>query len=64
MSDSSASPTAQQVGCGGTGSTKWTVVLDSLTATAANFTVTQGGIIVFCRNYVASDPSPNTGTPC
>jgi hypothetical protein len=55
-------PTAQQVGCGGVGSTQWTVVLDSLIATAATFTITQDGTVVFCRNYVLGGPS--TGTPC
>ena len=55
-------PTAQEVGCGGTGSTQWTVVLNSLTATSAQFVVTQEGVTLFCWNYVlGGDP---TGTPC
>ena len=55
-------PTAQQVGCGGKGSGNWTVELLSLTATNANFTVTQNGTIVFCRNYTLGGSA--TGTPC
>ncbi|EWT00087.1 hypothetical protein N865_18015 [Intrasporangium oryzae NRRL B-24470] len=55
-------PTAQQVGCGGTGSTQWTVVLTSLTATAAQFVVTQSGATLFCWNYTLG--GPNTGTTC
>lgn len=55
-------PTAQQVGCGGQGSTQWTVVLNTLTATSAQFVVTQEGATLFCWNYVkGGDP---TGTPC
>lgn len=52
--------TAQQVGCGGGGSNNWTVVLNTLTATSAQFTITQNGAIVFCRNYTGT----GTGTPC
>lgn len=55
-------PSAQDVGCGGIGSTKWTVVLDSLTATGAQFVVTQEGATLFCWNYVKGGSS--TGTPC
>ena len=55
-------PSAQDVSCGGQGSTKWTVVLDSLTATAANLTIRQAGEVVFCRNYTLDGPA--TGTPC
>lgn len=55
-------PTPQEVSCGGGGSTKWTVVLDSLIATGANFTITQAGTVVFCRNYTLG--GLNTGTPC
>ena len=55
-------PTAQQVGCGGGGSTAWTVVLDTLTATAAHFVVTQEGATLFCWNYTLGG-SP-TGTRC
>jgi hypothetical protein len=55
-------PTAQQVGCGGTGNTQWTVVLRSLEATAANLVVTQDGQQVLCRNYTLG--GPRTGTAC
>ena len=55
-------PTAQQVGCGGGGSTSWTVTLNTLTATGAHLEVTQGGSLIFCRNYtLGGDP---TGTAC
>jgi hypothetical protein len=55
-------PTAQQVGCGGSGSNNWTVVLNTLTATAAHLEITQNGSIVFCRNYtLGGDP---IGTAC
>jgi hypothetical protein len=55
---------AQAVGCGGSGSTQWTVVLNSLTATSAQFVVTQGmtGPQLFCWNYVLGGSS--TGTSC
>ena len=55
-------PTAQQAGCGGKGSTQWTVTLNSLTATAAHLEITQGGTVVFCRNYTATGPA--IGTAC
>ena len=55
-------PTPQQVGCGGAGNTKWSVVLDSLVATGANLTVTQDSTVVFCRNYTLGGPA--IGTPC
>ena len=55
-------PTPQQVGCGGGGSNNWTVTLNTLTATAAHLEVTQGGSIIFCRNYTLGG-SP-TGTAC
>jgi hypothetical protein len=55
-------PTAKQVGCGGTGSTKWKVKLDTLTATGAHLVITQKNKIVFCRNYTLGGPS--TGTAC
>jgi hypothetical protein len=55
-------PTAQQVGCGGKGSTQWTVVLNDLTATAAHLVITQDGAVVFCRNYTLGGPA--TGTAC
>src|SRR5262245_61286939 len=55
-------PSPQAVGCGGKGSNNWTVELVSLIATAAQFTITQDGTIVFCRNYALGGPA--TGTPC
>jgi hypothetical protein len=55
-------PSAQVVGCGGSGSTQWTVVLDTLTATAATFTVSQSGDVLFCWNYVLGGSA--TGTAC
>jgi len=55
-------PTAQQVGCGGGGSTSWSVTLNTLTATGAHLEVTQGGSLIYCRNYtLGGDP---TGTAC
>jgi hypothetical protein len=57
-------PTADQVGCGGQGSTGWTVQLNTLTATGANLTVTSGnpGPTVFCSNYTKGGAA--TGTSC
>jgi len=55
-------PTAKQVGCGGTGSTKWKVTLNSLTATGAHLVITQKNKVVFCRNYTLGGPA--TGTEC
>jgi hypothetical protein len=55
-------PSAKAVGCGGKGSTKWTVTLDTLTATGAHLAITQGGALVFCRNYTLGGPA--TGTAC
>ena len=55
-------PSAKQVGCGGTGSTKWTVTLDTLTAEAAHLEITQRNKLVFCRNYALGGAS--TGTAC
>jgi hypothetical protein len=57
-----ATPSSQDVGCGGKGSGNWTVELTGLTATAANFTVTQDGVVVFCRNYTLGGPA--IGTAC
>jgi hypothetical protein len=55
-------PTAQQVGCGGGGSTSWKVTLNTLTATGAHLEITQGGSLIFCRDYtLGGDP---TGTAC
>jgi hypothetical protein len=55
-------PSAQDVGCGGTGNTKWTVTLNTLTATAAHLEITQDGTVVFCRNYTIDGPA--IGTAC
>src|SRR5262249_265330 len=57
-------PTPQQVGSGGTGNTKWTVVLNSLPATGAHLEVRQpeGGTLVFCRDFTLGGSA--TGTPC
>jgi hypothetical protein len=44
-------PSAQTVGCGGGGSTQWTVVNPVVTVTSAQLKITQGGSIIFCRNY-------------
>src|SRR5262245_26007791 len=55
-------PSAQDVGCGGTGNTKWTVTLNTLTATAAHLEITQAGAVVFCRNYTLGGPA--IGTAC
>jgi hypothetical protein len=55
-------PTAQTVGCGGQGSTSWDVTLNTLTATAATLTITQGGNVIFCRNYTLGGSA--TGTAC
>jgi len=52
-----ATPTAQQVGCGGTGNTQWTVVLRSLVATGAHLVVTQDSQQVYCRDYTLGGPS-------
>jgi hypothetical protein len=53
-------PTAQEVGCGGQGSTQWTVVNPVVTVTGANLTITQNDVVVFCRNYTED----GTGTEC
>jgi hypothetical protein len=55
-------PSAQEVGCGGQGSTQWTVVLNTLTATAAHLEIKQNGVVVFCRNYMIDGPA--IGTAC
>src|SRR5439155_10237332 len=55
-------PSAKAVGCGGTGSTKWSVTLDSLIATGAHLVITQNNKVVFCRNYTPDGPA--TGTEC
>src|SRR6266576_2771833 len=55
-------PSAQTVGCGGGGSTQWTVVNPVVTVTGATLTIThgQGTAVIFCRNYTTS----GTGTAC
>jgi hypothetical protein len=58
----SPAPSAKTVGCGGTGSTNWTVTLHTLTATGAHLVIKQGGKIVFCRNYTLGGTA--TGTAC
>lgn len=55
-------PSAQQVGCGGGGSTSWMVTLNTLTATSAHLEITQGGSLIYCRNYTLGGPS--IGTAC
>ena len=55
-------PSAKQVGCGGTGSTKWSVKLDTLTAEGAHLVITQKSKVVFCRDYTLDGPA--TGTAC
>jgi hypothetical protein len=56
-------PTAQEVGCGGSGSDQWTINLDTLTATSAELTITQGNKIVFCRDYTLGGPAIGTECP-
>ena len=58
----SPTPSAQTVGCGGQGSTQWTVVLNTLIATSAHLVITQGGSTIFCRDYTLGGPA--TGTAC
>ena len=53
-------PSAQTVGCGGGGSTQWTVVNPVVTVTGAHLVITQSGSTVFCRNYSGN----GTGTAC
>jgi hypothetical protein len=62
VEEPSPTPTAQQVDCGGKGSTQWTVVLNTLTATAAHLEIQQAGEVVFCRNYTLGGPA--IGTAC
>jgi hypothetical protein len=59
-----ATPTANQVSCGGGGATKWSVVLNQLIATAAHLEVRQpeGGALVYCRNFTLGGPA--IGTAC
>ncbi len=53
-------PSAQEVGCGGGGSTQWTVVNPVVTVTGAHLEITQNGAVVFCRNYTGD----GIGTAC
>jgi hypothetical protein len=62
VSGADPTPTAQQVGCGGKGSTQWTVTLNTLTATGAHLEIIQGGSVIFCRDYTLGGPA--TGTAC
>jgi hypothetical protein len=55
-------PSAQQVGCGGGGSTQWTVVNPVVTVTGAHLEITQGGTVIFCRNYTPGGAA--IGTAC
>jgi hypothetical protein len=58
-------PSAAEVGCGGSGAAeggKWTVTLDSLQATSAHFEVTWSGQLVLCRDYTLGGSA--TGTAC
>jgi hypothetical protein len=53
-------PSAQEVGCGGGGSTQWTVVNPVVTVTGAQLVITQNDVVVFCRNYTED----GIGTAC
>jgi hypothetical protein len=55
-------PTAKQVGCGGTGNTKWTVTKTGLEATGAQLVITQKNKTIFCRNYTTA--TVPLGTEC
>jgi len=55
-------PSAQAVGCGGTGSTQWTVTNPVVTVTGAHLEITQGGSVIFCRNYTPGGSA--IGTAC
>jgi hypothetical protein len=55
-------PSAQTVGCGGSGSTQWTVTNPVVTVTGAHLVITQGGSTIFCRNYTPTGPA--IGTAC
>jgi hypothetical protein len=55
-------PSAQTVGCGGQGSTQWSVTLNTLTAESAHLVITQGGSVIFCRDYTLGGSA--TGTAC
>ena len=58
----SPTPSAKDVGCAGKGSTQSSVILNTLTATAAHLEIIQGGSTIFCRNYTLGGPA--TGTAC
>jgi hypothetical protein len=57
-------PTTRQVGCGGSGSTQWTLTNPVVTVTGAHLTITQGSdnTVIFCRDYTPGGPA--TGTAC
>jgi hypothetical protein len=55
-------PSAQVVGCGGGGSTQWTLTNPVVTVSGAHLEITQGGSVIFCRNYVPGGPA--IGTAC
>ena len=55
-------PSAQTVGCGGGGSTQWTVTNPVVTVTGAHLVITQGGSVIFCRDYTPGGSA--TGTAC
>ena len=55
-------PSAQAVGCGGGGSTQWTVTNPVVTVTGAHLEITQGGSVIFCRNYTPGGSA--IGTAC
>jgi hypothetical protein len=55
-------PSAQAVGCGGGGSTQWRVTNPVVTVTGAHLEITQGGSVIFCRNYIPGGPA--IGTAC
>jgi hypothetical protein len=55
-------PSAKAVGCGGSGNTRWTVLLTGVKATAAHLAITQGSMLVFCRDYTLGGSA--TGKTC
>ena len=60
---SPGTPTSQEVGCGGSGSTNWTVKQTSLTATCAELVIKEGSTVVFSRTYTA-DGIGTAGLTC
>lgn len=55
-------PSAQAAGCGGSGSTQWTVTNPVVTVTGAHLEISQGGSVIFCRNYTPGGSA--IGTAC